>query len=335
MISSFFSYSILLLFLLLLSAFFSGSETSFFSLSRSQLACFKKSGEPQAKMLLQFLSKPRDILVTLLFGNELTNIAISVFIAGFIYKIMGPENYETSAFVSVTVGTAIVLIFGEILPKNFAIIHASTLAPFLAYLLKPLYAILKPLRHILVAFSEWIIAKFGGELRRESPLIVEEEFRYLLELGASTGQVAEEEKEMIHKVFEFGEKIVSNIMIPMGLVFCLPVDMPYEELLKQIRETHFSRIPIYEGSSDKIIGLLYVKDLFSFDRRWKKDNNLSIRDILRPPLFVSHKKRLEDLLQEFRQTKIHMAISVNEKNRPLGVITIHDALQELFGEVEE
>ena len=336
MITPFFSYLILLGLLLALSAFFSGAETTFFSLNRSQLAQFKKSPQPLAKQLIQFLSKPRDILVTILFGNEIVNISISMLVAGLVIQIFGPEHWEKSTLISIAVGTFLILIVGEIIPKNIAILFAPALAPYGVILLKPLYWLLKPLRHLLVRFSEAIIALFGGELQKESPLIVEEEFRYLVELGASTGQVAEEEREMIHKVFEFESKIVSQILTPMHLVFCLPVDMVYPELLCQIKATQFSRIPIHsEKNPANIIGLLYVRDLFAFDRRWQKDQTLSIREILRPPLFVNQKKSLEEVLQEIRQTKIHMAIATDDKSKPLGVVTMHDVLEELFGEVEE
>ncbi|MDO8527373.1 MAG: hemolysin family protein [Deltaproteobacteria bacterium] len=335
MLNPFFSYFILLAVLLFLSAFFSGAETTFFSLSRAQLAKFKKSTHPLSKQLVHFLSRPRDILVTLLFGNEIVNISISIIIAGLVLRFFGPENWEKATTISVVVGTLTILFFGEILPKNVAIHFAPSMAPIMMIFLKPLYWLLRPLRYVLVAFSEWIISRFGGELRKESPLIVEEEFRYLVELGATTGQVAEEERELIHNVFEFGTKTVSQIMTPMTKIFSLPVGMPYNELLIQIKATQYSRIPIHEGAAGNIIGLLYVRDLFAFNRRWEKDQTLSIREILRPPFFVSHKKSLESALEDFRQKKIHMAIATSDSNRPLGIITMHDVLEELFGEVQE
>ena len=335
MSTPFISLTILLGFLLGLSAFFSGAETTLFSLSRAQLAQFKKSTQPLAKQLIQFLARPRDILVTILFGNEIVNISISIIVAGIVYQIVGSGHWEKSTIISIAVGTFLILICGEIIPKNISILFAPTLAPFMVIFLKPLYWLLKPLRSLLVGFSEWIISLYGGELRKESPLIVEEEFRYLVELGASTGQVAEEEKELIHKVFEFEGKIVAQIMTPMKLVFCLPVAMDYTDLLKQVKATQFSRVPISDADPEKIIGLLYVRDLFAFHRRWQNDNTLSIREILRHPLFVSDKKRLEEVLQEFRQTKIHMAVVVDNRGKPVGVVTMHDVLEELFGEVEE
>lgn len=328
-------YFFLLAALILLGAFYSGAETALFSLSRSQLERFKKSKQPMEKLLIQFLSSPRDTLVTILFGNEITNIAFSVILASFVLNLLGPDRMEAATAVSITVGTLVILIFSEIIPKNIAILYASSLAPFVALLLKPLHIALRPVRFLLVHFTDWFIAKLGGEPRKESPLIVEEEFRYLLELGATTGQVAQEEKEMIHKALEFGEKVVAQIMTPKSLVFALPVDLAYEELLQQIKATQFSRIPVYEENPDNIVGLLYVKDLFTFNQKHQKDPSRAIREILRPPLFVSHQKKLEEVLQQFRETRIHMAVAVDEKNRPTGIVTMHDVLEELFGEMEE
>ncbi|OGQ04501.1 MAG: hypothetical protein A2W61_07505 [Deltaproteobacteria bacterium RIFCSPLOWO2_01_44_7] len=334
--SSFLFYVIILILLLFSSAFHSASETTLFSLSRAQLAQLKKSRQPLNKQLLHFLSKPRDVLVTILFGNEFTNVAISIIIADLVYKILSPYDLHQSTItiIAVAIGTTLVLIFGEILPKNIAIHYANSMAPFVALLLSPLYWLIKPFRILMVKFSEWIIAKFGGEPQKETPLIVEEEFRYLVELGATTGQLAEGEKDLIHKALEFSDKVVSQIMTPMNLVFALPAEMSYLELLKQIKATQFSRIPIFEKNSENIIGLLYVKDLFEFNRRWQQDHSLTIHEIVRPPLFVSQKKRLEELLQQLREAKIHMAVVVSDHKKPLGVVTMHDVLEELFGEVE-
>lgn len=326
---------ILLIFLLSASAFFAGCETVFFTLNRTQLARFKKSTSPLIKQLLAFLAKPRDILVTILFGNEITNIAISILVAALFYRLLHPWlDWEMLTLLSVGVGTFLILIFGEILPKSVGMLFAPTLAPVTVLLLKPLYVVLKPARFVLVRMADILIQRFGPVKKEETLFTMEEEFRYLLELGAKSGEVEEAEKELIHKALAFSGKVVSQIMTPFSMVVSLEVGTPYPALLEQIRATQFSRIPIYEGKPGNIIGFLYVKDLPPFDRRYQKDPSLSIREILRPPLFVSRQKSIEDLLQEIRQNRIHMAIVVDEKKRPAGIVTMHDILEELFGEVE-
>lgn len=335
MSASLFSYFILVAILLLLSAFFAGAETVFFSLSRSQLDHYRLSKNPLAKQLLVFLSKPKDILVTILFGNELTNIAISIVIASLFYQVLPGASLEQLTLISVGVGTLLILVFGEIVPKSIGIVYASALAPLTAFLLKPLHALLKPIRPLLVRLADWFIQKLSGGVRQETPLILEEEFRELLELSAKSGEVEAEEKELIAKALDFKNKVVQAVMTPMREVFKLAVDLAYPELLEQIKVTQFSRIPIYEQDPNNIIGLLYVKDLFLFDRRWRNNQDLTIRTILRNPLFVAKEERLEDLLQKIRETRIHMAIVVNPPKKPIGIVTLHDVLEELFGEVEE
>ncbi|MDP2599623.1 MAG: hemolysin family protein [Deltaproteobacteria bacterium] len=334
MITSLLFYVIVLALLLGVGAIFSAAETALFSLSRAQIERFKNSRQSLSKGVIQYLSKPRDLLVTILFGNEILNIAFSVIMASFIYDLMGPANMRMATILSVALATILILIFSEIIPKSIAIRNAPSLAPFMVVFLKPLYFFLGPLRVALVKLADWIVARFGGELKKESPLIVEEEFRYLLELGATAGQVDKEEKELIHKVFEFEEKIVSQIMTPFEKTFCLPTDTPFDDLLRQVKETQFSRIPVYEKTPANIIGVLYVKDLFQFSHRLKTDPSLSIREILRQPLFVPKHQKLEETLQNFRELKIHMGIVVDQNKNPVGVVTMHDISEELFGKVE-
>lgn len=335
MFSSLFPTLTLLLILLLLSAFFSAAETVFFSLNRSQLARFKESKNPLARQLVVFLSKPRDILVTILFGNELTNIAISILVASLFYEMFGHLDIKVLTFLSVGVGTFLILVIGEIIPKSIGILFAPHLAPLTALLLKPLHTLLKPLRHILVKLADWFIHKTGGSVEARTPLILEEEFRYLLDLSAKSGELEEEERELIHKALDFKNKVVSQIMIPISKVFRLAIDTPYPDLLAQIKTAPFSRIPVYEEKIDNITGLLFVKDLFKFDRRWRENRELTIREILRPVLFVSREEHLEDLLQKIRETRIHLAIVIDAKKKPVGAVTLDDIMEELFGEFKE
>lgn len=335
MLDSLISHLIPLIMLLGLSAFFAGAETVFFSLNRSQLAQFKESKSALAKQLLHFLSKPKDILVTILFGNELTNIAISILVASLFYELFSDLDIKVLTFLSVGVGTFLVLVIGEIIPKSIGLLFAPLLAPVTALLLQPLYTLLKPFRFVLVKFADWFIRKTGGSAQKQTPLSLEEEFHHLLELSAKSGELEMEEKELIQKAITFKNKVVLHIMTPMREVSSLPIDMPYPKLLEEIKITQFSRIPIYEGTAQNVIGLLYVKDLFKFDRRFRENPELTIREILRPLLFVTKEERLEDLLQKIKETRIHMAIVVNPEKKPIGLVTLDDIVKELFGEFKE
>lgn len=324
---------VLVLFLLCLSAFFSGSETTLFSLSRAKLLAFKRSANPFHRALVQLLSKPREILSTILLGNEFVNTLIAIVVASLVHERLEHWGTEVATLVSVVIGTAIILVFGEIFPKSVALRFAPTLAPLISAPLNFFYYIAGPARNFLTRIADTLVHRFGATEGGTDRLIVEEEFAELLKLGRRAGGVEPEEHDLIHKVFEFGDKVVGQVMTPMNLVFALPVDLPFAELLREIKATRFSRVPIYERSPENIIGVLYVRDLFGLYRRLQKDSGLSIREILRPALFIEEDTRLEALLGEFRRTKIHFAV-VHEEKKTLGIITMQDLLGELFGELE-
>lgn len=334
MVTSTLGYFIFLVFLLACSAFFSGAETALFSLSRSQIARFRKRKTETSKHLIQFLSEPKSTLVTILFGNETVNVAFSVLIANLVYLFFGGEHVEEATFVAVFIGTLLLLIFGEILPKNIAIIHAETFAPVVAIILLPLHTFTRPFRAVIVRFAEMLTHLFGANLQKEPPMIVEEEFRHLLELGTKTGEIDKEESELIHKALEFENKRAQEIMTPITIAFRLDVNLAFNKLLEAIKATQFSRIPMYETHRENIIGYLYVKDLLQYDLAHQKNPDLSLYSILRKPIFIDQHSKLEDILQAFRDNRIHMAI-LTDSNKPVGLITMHDVIEALFGEVEE
>jgi putative hemolysin len=190
------------------------------------------------------------------------------------------------------------------------------------------------LRFVLTKIADGFVRMLGGRPEQAEPMIVEEEFRRLVDLGKREGVIVEEEREMIHKVFDFTDKVVSNIMTPGGQLFLLPVDMTYERILAEIKETLFSRIPMFEGKEENIVGILHVRDLFAFDRKRRSGSGQDIRSILREPLFVTPGKRLEDLLLDFQQSGNHMAL-VRDDHKLVGVVTMDNVLEELFGEIEK
>src|SRR3989338_5031638 len=325
-----FAYSLMLLFLLACSAFFSGSETTLFSLKRSQIAKFKRKKTKNSMQLLKFLSEPKNTLVTILFGNEMCNNAFSILIANLVYLLVGPDEVKQATLISVTIGTLLLLIFGEIIPKNIAILNAEPFAPFVAMALKPLHLFTRPFRVVLVRFADATTRLFGATLEKEPPMIVEEEFRHWIELGVKAGEVDNEEKELIHKAFEFETKTAMQIMTPMSVAFRLNIDLPFDHLLEEIKATQFSRIPMYEKERRNIIGYLYVKDLLQYDIAHQRDPDLMLHAILRKPLFIDQGLKLEEILQAFRKNKIHMAILTDAKKNPVGLITMHDVIEELF-----
>lgn len=325
---------ILLLFLFLSSAFFSGSETVLFSLSAIQLQKFKESRKKSLRNLTKLLKEPRKILATILLGNEFSNVAISIVIASLVYDCAGELGFEISSLISIAVTTILILIFGEIVPKNIAIRSATVLAPIVVVPLKQFYRIVNPARSILSSLADVIIRLFGGDPAKQQSMVLEEEFRYLVDLAHKSGEMEEEEREMIHKVFDFGDKVVGDIMTEANSIFSLESGTKYDDLLVNLKATQYSRVPIYKDKKDNIIGILYLKDLFRYHKKASSVTNSSIADILRPTLFVGMQDKLEHLLDKFRSEKIHMAIVMDGNKKIIGLVTMDDVLEELFGEME-
>lgn len=329
------AHFILLVVLLVLSAFFSGTETAFFSLSRAQLSRLKCSPRKRDKRLVQLLAHPRNILATLLLGNECVNVGISVLIASFLYETFAPAwGVRATAFVSVVVGTFVVLVFGEIIPKSFAIRSPLRWVPRIAIVFQWIDTFLKPARFLLAGLAGWVIRILGGEPQKETPLIMEEEFRHLVELGARVGAVEPQERELIYNVFDFSDTQVFEIMTPIESVFSLCLNQPFENILESLRKHSFSRIPVYEEVPGNFVGLLLMRDLFAFKRRREAGEVCSLQEILRPLVRVEGAKPLDVVFKKLRETRIHMAIVMRDE-KPVGIITMGDILSALFGEMEK
>jgi putative hemolysin len=327
--------SLLIIFVLLMgsSAFFSSSETALFSLSRVQLHRFKEEGGSSAGKLIALLRAPRQTLVTILFGNELANICISIVGAAMINRIFF-LGIEAETVVAVAIITPIVMVACEIVPKNIALRYADILAPIMVFPIHLFYRVITPLRVMLTWFAKKMVILFGGDLERGESMIMEDEFRRLVDIGRKEGAIEEEEREIIHKVFEFTDKRIGDIMTPAERIFMLPIDLPYERLMEEIRSTQFSRVPFYEGERANVIGVLHVRDLFSFDMR-RGAGGGDIRTLMRPMVVVDTKAPLEDLLKEFQKGRAHMALVIDEGGYIKGLVTMDDVLEEIFGEIEE
>ncbi len=328
--------SLLIIFVLLIgcSAFFSSSETALFSLSRLQLHTFKEEGGRSASKLISLLKTPQQTLVTILFGNELANICISIVGAAMIGRIFD-LGVEAETVVAVAIITPTVMVACEIVPKNVALRYADVLAPVMVFPIHLFYRVIAPLRVVLTWIARKVVVLFGGDIDRGEPMMMEDEFRRLVDLGRKEGVIEEEEREIIHKVFEFTDKRIGDIMTPVERIFMLSVDLPYDRLMEEIRSTQFSRVPFYDGDRANIIGILHVRDLFSFDMRKEAGVGGDIRTLMRPVVVVDTNAPLEDLLREFQKGRAHMAIIIDEGGHIKGLVTMDDVLEEMFGEIEE
>lgn len=313
-------------FCLILSAFFSSSETALFSLKPLRVRKFRTSPEGSHKAIARLLEKPRHLIVTILIGNELVNVAVSVLVAAVALSTLG----STGKFYAMVVSTVLLLVCGEVIPKTYAVHHAETHARLISRPLLGFQWLVTPIRSLLGVLLSWLSAKTGDSQRFR---LTEEEFKTLVEVGHSEGVLEADEKELIHSVVAFGDTRVREIMTPRPEMVCLEESASPGDVLDLIREKGFSRVPVYRENKDHIVGLLYVKDLLRVCR--DKGMAWNPKDLLRPVYFVPQTKLVNELLKEFQAKKIHMAIVVDEHGGVAGLVTMEDVLEELFGEIED
>jgi putative hemolysin len=318
-----------LLALVVCSALLTGAEAAYFSLGRARLVRMteRSSGNGGPPVLIE---RPHDLLVTLLVGITLVNIAAASLAAHLAHEMVGPVLVPV---VEMLVMIVLLTTFGEVLPMTLAVRYPER---FLAVVGRPVAGlnwVLTPLRVVLTGLTRLIVRVIGRERERQ-PEVSAEELRTLVDVGAREGVVEREEREMIHKVFELEDTLVRSVMVPRTDMFCLPIDTPREEILPALRENLHSRVPVYEGSLDVIVGILYTKDLLPHVGTGLPAD-FDLRAHLHPPYFVPESKRADALLQEFLAKKLHMAIVVDEYGGTAGLVALEDLLEELVGEIAD
>jgi len=333
--------ALVLLALLLCSGFFSGSETSFFSLGRLErffIPNGKESLTPRWIHLL--LQHPRRLLVSILIGNECIVIAASAVSASLTVDVFqgGPIAFgEVGLLLKTLVATAfvfpLILILGETMPRALALRNPQRVARISVVPLRIFARVVAPVRWILEGLANRIVRLvLRRPLVSETPMS-EKEFRSLVDMSREGGELWESEHQFIHNIFEFGEARVSELMSPRTDMVCLRLDQARTEVLKAIEEHHFSRIPVYDKDKDDVVGVLYPKDILQESLEPTRQEAWNLKSILRRPFFVPQTKKASDLFREFRSNRIHMAIVVDEYGGGAGLVTMEDLLEDLFGEI--
>ncbi|MDD3642338.1 MAG: hemolysin family protein [Candidatus Krumholzibacteria bacterium] len=312
--------------LLALSAFFSGSETALFSLSRSTVAGMAE-GDPSRRRVASLLRRPRRLLVTILFGNLLVNVANTSVVTALAIRMYG----EAGVGYAMLLMTVLILVFGEISPKSLAIRRAPAIAVAVAPVLGALMAALWPVRVALgwIADSSVEVGRrLFGETREEYGSL---ELAAAVEMGHRDGLFDEFEKEVLTNLFLFAETSVHEILTPRVDVFSLDVSTPLQEAVRQVRDRGFTRVPLYEGRPETIVGVLHAKDLL----RTARDDRVALRDLVREVRFVPETKKIRDLLGELIAARQHMVIAVDEHGSYEGIVTLEDILEEIFGDIRD
>ncbi len=320
----------LLCVLILASAFFSCAETSFFSLSRVQLGNLRQTPSWASQRLIRLLSKPRDTLIGISLGNEVTNCAIAVVSAEIVAYFM--QDPWQATLLAVVITTPLVLVFGDVIPKNIAVGFAFRISPGLAIPMSLFVWLTTPLRRVLTAIADLGVRLFGGDPQQVRSMIFEEEFRQLVDMSEESGMLSESEREWIHGVFTFSDMQVKDVMTPATQVFRMPLSWPVEKIIEEVRQVQYSRVPVYQSHADDIVGLLYVRDLISLQARRRRGLSSELEEIIRPVLFVGGAMQVETLLREFQRTKIRMAVVRNHTQQMLGIVTLDDLFDAFIGE---
>ena len=315
---------------LLLSAFFSSSETALTALGEARVRHLIESGGWRGAMLKLWERHPDRILSTLLLGSTLVNVGLGSLAATIAIDL----GLERSLAVVTGATTVLLLVFGEITPKTFAKRHASGAALALIPLVVLFYWLLWPFAWLFVQIPRAIARAMGlGEAPAES--VTSQELEYLIEQGAKHGSLDETKEQLLSSVLAFTETMVKEIMIPRTQVVAIEDGAGYDEVMKTVEETELSRIPVYRGSLDEVIGILYVKLLLVDVRKGIDPAKFQLQKYLKPPFFVPQVMKVSKLLTEMQRRKTHLAVVVDEFGGTSGIVTLEDVVEEIVGEIHD
>ncbi len=314
--------------LLLLSAFFAGIESSFFSMDWLKIKRLAKEGNKAAKIADWLRSRPKELVITFLIGNELVNITASAITSSLVIEYLGEEYL----FIAVLVMTILILTFGEITPKTIGSYYPEKYALFAARPFYAFYIAVTPFRFLFMKVAEFFLKKLGLEMPVESHKLSQEDLLTIVNIGTEKNIFTKEEKDIIEAALELHDTTVSEIMTPRRDIFAVEKGLTVREVLEIVKEHDYSRIPVYEGTLDNIVGILYIKDIIFLKFEGKEEK---IDRFLRKPHFVPEFTPLLTLMKKFEEEKVHIAIVVDEHGTVVGLVTFTDILEFIVGDIPE
>lgn len=318
---------LVILLLLVLSALLSGSEVAYFSLSPAEKHKISTTNTKKAHYIQRNLESPEQLLATILVANNFVNVGIVILSSFTVNNLIDFSSEPILGFiVQVVLITFLILLFGEIIPKVYSTHQALKFAKFIAVPLFYTIRIFKPINSVLIFSTSFI----NNRIHAYSNPISVDELSQALELTSKTE--LKDDTEILKGIVKFGNKSVVEIMRSRVDVVSLDIESNYDDVLKLITETGFSRIPVYSETFDNIKGILYIKDLLP---HVSKGTNFKWQSIIRPPFYVPETKKIDDLLEEFQKNKVHMAIVVDEYGGSSGIVTMEDVLEEIVGEISD
>jgi putative hemolysin len=319
-------YLMILALLVALSAFFSGSETALLTLDSLRVKYLVAKKRPGARLLESIRQHPDQLLGAILVGNNLVNIAASVFATAFFVRFYG----EHGELLTILILTPVILVFAEVCPKTFAARNPERVSFWVVRPIKLVMVLLSPVVWLVTGMAR-LMNRFG---RREADEegISEDQIRTMISVGEEAGVVGQEKRRMLHGVFELSQIRVRDIMIPRTEVIGMEVSTPFAEVLQIAQQACHSRFPVYEQSLDQVVGVIHSKDILNYVHQ---PGEFSLRNLARVPHFVPESQRISGLLQTLRQERMHLAVVVDEYGGVEGIVTLEDIVEEIVGDIQD
>ncbi|MFQ9195072.1 MAG: HlyC/CorC family transporter [Candidatus Gastranaerophilaceae bacterium] len=318
---------LIIIVLLILSAFFSSSETALTTVSRMRILSLAEEGNSSAVTLLKVIDNKEKMLSAILIGNNIVNISVSSFTTILVTDLFG--NYAVS--IATAILTVLVLIFGEITPKTLATISNEKLALRFASVVYWLMYILTPVIFLINKLSSLVMKLFRIDKSEKKSTYTENELKTIVNVSHAEGVIEADEREMLQNIFEFGDRQAKDIMIPRLDVCMIDVDSTYEEIMNVFQANRYTRIPVYENTTDNVIGIINIKDLLLY----RHGESFNIRNYLRQPYFTYEYKGLSDLLLEMKKASVNITIVLDEYGAASGLLTLEDLIEEIVGDIRD
>ncbi|HHU93332.1 MAG TPA: HlyC/CorC family transporter [Halanaerobiaceae bacterium] len=328
--------------LVALNAFFAATEIALISLNDNKIRYMAEEGNKKASLLIKILGEPSKFLATIQIGITLAGFLASAFaadtFAGPLVELIKKTNLPISETVLKNVSVILItiilsyftLVFGELVPKRLAMKKAESISFFVVTPLRALSTITSPFVKLLTVSTNFIVRLFGIDPAAEEEMVTEEEIRMLVDVGEEKGAIDESEKEMINNIFEFDNKVVSDIMTHRTEIVGIPTSASIKDIIEIVKSAKFTRYPVYEDNIDDIIGILNIKDLIQLT---EDRNQFDLNQIIRQPYYVPASKKADELFRELQSTKTHMAVAIDEYGGTAGIVTIEDLLEEIVGNI--
>lgn len=321
-------YGAFLVLLLVLSAIISGSEVAFFSLTKEDILNFRNGESHREKNVAKLLEHPRGLLATILIANNLVNVAFITLSTFVVWKVVGTQTTEGIVLVMLTIVTsAAIVFFGEVVPKVYANHNNAGFAKMASGLISMASFIFKPVAWILLSLSNIIESR----IERKGYNLSVDDLNQALELTTKQN-TSEEEKGILKGIVNFGMLSVKQVMRSRMEIIALDIEIDFHELMDRINKCGYSRIPVYNETIDRIEGILYIKDLLSYI---ENEEGFKWQKLLRPGFFIPENKKIDSLLKDFQEKRVHMAIVVDEYGGTSGLITLEDVIEEIVGEIND